>query len=125
MTTSEANRFLDLLGLGGGLSEGFDVPHSQATAVEKRQAPKFHAGETVRVKSTKIEGRVCLWTGFFQDNRYYVTFPGSYYLFLPVREREERLGADAKSLKEYGYDSSPNPWHDEGPFDETELEGVP
>jgi hypothetical protein len=86
-------------------------------ACQKPKA-KFQPGDKVRVKSTHSEGKVCLRTRLFRENVYWVTVPGSYYVLFPVRERERRAAMDAH----YGLTGYPKPWHDEGPFYESELE---
>jgi hypothetical protein len=83
----------------------------------KRAAPKFQPGDRVRVKATHIEGSVCLRTRLFHDYRYWVTLPGNYYVLFAAAERERREASDAQ------YHITPaRSNHDEGPFDEAELE---
>jgi hypothetical protein len=87
------------------------------SACEKPTA-KFQPGDRVRVKVTQIEGEVILRTRFFRNDLYHLKLPGKYYVFFPIREREERAAEDAK----YGLTDYSKPWHSEGPFYESELE---
>jgi len=88
------------------------------TSCDERPAAKFQPGDRVIVKASQIEGKVCLRTKFFREDQYWVTLPENYYVFFPVRQREQYTAMDAK----YGF--APNPWHDEGPFYESELQPV-
>ena len=91
------------------------------TSCDKRPTARFNPGDSVKVKATQIEGKVCLRTRFFQEDQYWVTLPGNYYVSFPIREREERSAMDAEYAAKYGT-WGPKPWHDEGPFYESELE---
>jgi len=149
VTAAEANRFLDLIGVGGGLAESMDNevrqrmiakrPSATRAAVLVERPAKFQPGDRVRVKVTGAEGTVCLRTKFFREDSYFVTFPGSYYVFETVADRTERDRWKAESAaqsrewaRSHGTAESafdfpeyqPRPWHEEGPFYESDLELV-
>lgn len=147
VTKSEANRFLDLIGIGGELSDKDDNEVRQQIA-RQRSAPlaegfkerlvKFRPGDRVRVKGSPTEGTVCLRTSFFRENLYYVTFPGSYYVFETIADRTRWDAWKAASVareqewaRSRGYtvvdypEYQPRPWHEEGPFYESDLELAP
>jgi hypothetical protein len=149
VTKAEANRFLDLVGVGGELSENVDhevrqqtvnqPPTSRAAALIQPKT-KFQPGDRVRVKLSRAEGTVCLQTKFFREDLYFITFPGSYDVFEPVADRTQREAWRAESearsrewarshgMAESAFDVpeyQPTPWHDEGPFYESDLEPLP
>jgi hypothetical protein len=148
VTAAEANRFLDLVGVGGGLAENMNnkvrqqvakqPAASRARGLVEAQA-KFQPGDRVRLKTTGAEGTVCLRTKFFREDSYFVTFPGSYYVFETVADRTQRDKWKAESaarsrewarshgMAESAFDFpeyQPRPWHEEGPFYESDLELV-
>ena len=149
VTAAEANRFLDLIGVGGELAKSVDnevrqqiAKRSSATraAVLVDRPAKFQPGDRVRVKVTGAEGTVCLRTKFFREDSYFVTFPGSYYVFETVADRTQRDRWKAESaarsrewarshgMAESAFDFpeyQPRPWHEEGPFYDSDLELVP
>ena len=147
VTRSEANRFLDLIGKGGGLSDKDDNEVRQQMARQrstplaegvKERLVKFRPGDRVRVKGSPAEGTVCLRTSFFRENLYYVTFPGSYYVFETMADRTRREAWEAKNAawsrewaRSHGYtlvdhpEYQPRPWHEEGSFYESDLELAP
>ncbi|HWM23232.1 MAG TPA: hypothetical protein VNP98_00280 [Chthoniobacterales bacterium] len=147
VTRSDANRFLDLIGIGGELSDKDDNAVRQQIA-EQRSTPlaegfkerlvKFRPGDRVRVKGSRTEGTVCLRTSFFRENLYFVTFPGSHYVFETIADRtrwdalEAEIAARSGELaRSHGYtvvdypEYQPRPWHEEGPFYESDLELAP
>ena len=94
---------------------------------DRRPGPKFRIGDRVRVKLTREEGRVSLWTRFFRQDHYFVRLAGSDDVRLPVGVRD--LEFDAAFSAKYGLSwISPNTAtrtsHDEGPFYDSELERV-
>ena len=130
VTAAEANRFLDLTGLGGELAESVDnqvrrqiTKRSSATraAVLVERPAKFQPGDRVRVKLTKVEGVVALRTRFFQEDRYHISAPGTQRVFYPIRENEKR----AADYAAWGYSEYHGPSHIEGPFYDSELEPAP
>ncbi|MEN3368065.1 MAG: hypothetical protein V7609_208 [Verrucomicrobiota bacterium] len=144
VTRSEANRFLDLIGIGGELSGNMDneVRQQIANQPAKSRAAgfieprgKFQPGDRVRVRVTQAEGTVCLRTKFFREDLYFVTLPESYYVFDATAERAQRDAAHAANVawaQEWARSHSatvadfpeyePRPWHEEGPFYESDLE---
>ena len=75
VTAAEANRFLDLIGVGGELAESIDNeirqqiakrPSATRAAVLVERPAKFQPGDRVRVKLTKVEGVVALRTRLFR-----------------------------------------------------------
>ena len=105
------------------------------TSCDKRPTAKFRAGDRVRVKLTREEGRVRLWTRFSRESIYWLILPGAERDRLPIREREERVKErdrwHAQLTKDYGVVAAtkfvdswddPRPYHTEGPFYENELE---
>ncbi|HSH39394.1 MAG TPA: hypothetical protein VK993_11470 [Chthoniobacterales bacterium] len=139
VAVSAANRFLDLIGEGGELintpfsatmqgtarqraTDDQQDGRARAIARSTSRPVKFHPGDRVRVKATQTEGKVCLRTRLFREDRYFVTFPGSYDVREPIRERERSAGQRVAYEPQYGYWYSPRPWHEEGPFHESELE---
>jgi len=148
VTAAEANRFLDLIGIGGELAENVDNGVRQLMAGRSSAAreaalverpAKFQPGDRVRVKVTGAEGTVCLRTKFFRENRYFITLPGSHYVFETVVNRAQREALEAESaarsrewarshgMAESAFDFpeyQPRPWHEEGPFYESDLELV-
>ena len=146
VTKSEANQFLDLIGVGGELSENMDnevrqqianqPPTSRAADFIEPRA-KFQPGDRVRVKVTQAEGTVCLRTKFFREDLYFVTLPESYHVFETIADRTQRDAWKAESaarsrewarshgMAESAFDVpeyQPRPWHEEGPFYESDLE---
>jgi hypothetical protein len=95
---------------------------------DHRAAPKFRVGDKVRVKLTREEGTVSLWTRFFRDDRYLVRLPGSENVRTPVRDPDPEFDAAwaAWAATQYGpavFTQAPKiSSHDEGPFYDTELE---
>jgi hypothetical protein len=93
---------------------------------------KFHPGDKVRVKLAQTEGVVVLRTRLFQEDQYRLKVAGDSSVFLPAATRF-RVAAwdaywDAYWEAKYGHihvPYVPNPWHDEGPFYESDLELVP
>ncbi len=148
VTAAEANRFLDLIGVGGELAESMDNEVKQQIAKRPSASPaaslverpaKFQPGDKVRVKVTGAEGTICLHTKFFREDLYFITFPGSYYVFETIADRTQREAWKAKSAAQsrewartHGMADSPfdfpeyqpRPWHEEGPFYESDLELV-
>ncbi|HEV2840153.1 MAG TPA: hypothetical protein VGW39_02410 [Chthoniobacterales bacterium] len=147
VTRSEANRFLDLIGMAGELSEK-DHNEVRQQVARQRSTPrvegvkerlvKFRPGDRVRVKGSPAEGTVCLRTSFFRENLYYVTFPESYHVFDTIGERAESAAWHAANVashqewaRSHGYtvvdypEYQPRPWHEEGPFYESDLELAP
>jgi len=148
VTAAEANRFLDLIGVGGELAESMDNEVRQKIATRPSASPvsaiveapaKFHPGDRVRSKTTGAEGTVCLRTKFFREDLYFVMFPGSYYVFETVADRtlrerwtaesaaQSREWARSHGMAESAFDFpeyQPRPWHEEGPFYESDLELV-
>ena len=146
VTAAEANRILDLIGDGGGLAENMDSEVKQqiakrpsaSRAVSLVESPaKFQPGDRVRVKVTGAEGTVDVRTKFFREDLYFITFPGSYYVFETIADRTQREAWKAKSaaqsrewarthgMVESAFDVpeyQPRPWHEEGPFYQSELE---
>jgi hypothetical protein len=92
---------------------------------------KFHPGDKVRVSLTQTEGVVVLRTRLFQEDQYRLKVPGDSSVFWPAGTRFRVAAMDAYSdayLAKYGIINEPyvpNPWHDEGPFYESDLELVP
>jgi hypothetical protein len=148
VTAAEANRFLNLIGVGGELSEYMDnevkqesanqPPASRAAGLVKPPA-KFQPGDRVRVKVTGAEGTVCLRTKFFREDLYVITFAGSHYVFETMADRTQREAWKAESaaqsrewarthgMAESTFDvpeDQPRPWHEEGQFYESDLELV-
>jgi hypothetical protein len=140
VTAAEANRFLNLISVGGELSENVDNesrqqiadqrPASRAAGLTEPSA-KFQPGDRVRVKVTETEGTVCLRTKFFRENLYFITFPGGYHVFETIADRTQRDAWKAESaarsrewarshgMAESAFDVpeyQPTPWHEEGPF---------
>ena len=96
---------------------------------DHRPAPKFRVGDKVRVKLTREEGTVSLWTRFFRDDRYLVRLPGSEDVLTPVRapdpEFDAAWAAYAARYAPAVFTQAPKiSSHDEGPFYDTELERV-
>jgi hypothetical protein len=93
---------------------------------DHRPAPKFRVGDKVRVKLTREEGTISLWTRFLRDDRYLVRLPGSEDVRTPVRDPDPEF--DAAWAAQYGLAVSTQApkisSHDEGPFYDTELERV-
>jgi hypothetical protein len=92
---------------------------------DKRPAPKFRVGDKVRIKWTDQEGKVSVWMRLFREDRYFVRFPGSDDVRLPVGVPD--LNLDAAWASHFGTDmfrpkNTMTSSHDEGPFDDTELE---
>jgi hypothetical protein len=89
---------------------------------DQRRAPKFRVGDRVRVKWTHEEGTISVWTRLFREDHYFVRFPGSDDVRLPVGDPEFNAAWAAK------YGAPPDPMtmgsHDEGIFYDTELERV-
>lgn len=149
VTAAEANRFLDLIGVGGGLAENVDnevrqqiakQPAASRPAVLVERPAKFQPGDRVRVRVTGAEGTVGLRTRFFREDLYFITSPGSYYVFETIADRTQRntwrAESEARSrewarshgMAESAFDFpeyQPTPWHEEGPFYESDLELVP
>jgi hypothetical protein len=149
VTAAEANQFLDFIGVGGGLAESMDNevrqqiakrPSATRAAVLVERPAKFQPGDRVQLKTTGAEGTVCLRTKFFREDSYFVTFPGSYYVFETVADRtrrdrwkaesaaQSREWARSHGMAESAFDFpqyQPRPWHEEGPFYESDLELVP
>ncbi len=148
VTAAEANRFLDLIGVGGELAESVDNEVRQQIAKRSSAAreavlverpAKFQPGDRVRVKVTSAEGTVCLRTKFFREDRYFITLSGSHYVFETVGDRAQREAWEAESaarsrewarshgMAESAFDLAqyqPRPSHEEGPFYESDLELV-
>ena len=149
VTAAEANRFLDLIGVGGELAESMDNevrqqianrPSATHAAVLVERPAKFQPGDRVRVKVTGAEGTVCLRTKFFHENLYFITLPGSYYVFETIADRtrwdalkaeseaRSREWARSHGMAESAFDVpeyEPRRWHEEGPFYESDLEVAP
>jgi hypothetical protein len=149
VTTAEANRFLNLIGVRGELSENVDNEVRQQTANQPpasraasliEPSAKFQPGDRVRVKVTEAEGTVCLRTKFFREDLYFITFPGSYDVFETIADRTRRDAWEAEStarsrewarshgMAESAFDVpeyQPTPWHAEGPFYESDFELIP
>lgn len=89
-------------------------------ACEKPRA-KFHPGDKVRVKFTQTDGVVVLRTQFFRENLYHITVAGTNREHYPVGENKQRLALMAEAASS----ESLKPWHDEGPYYESQLEFVP
>jgi hypothetical protein len=87
----------------------------------QKSTAKFHPGERVRVRVTQTEGVVALRTRFFQENLYHITVAGPQRVLYPVGVNEQDAAMQAK----YGEPDYMHPWHDEGPFYESDLERVP
>ena len=111
-------------------------PASRATGLVDRPA-KFQSGDKVRVKETGTEGTVCLRTKFFRESLYFITVPGSRYVFETISDRvrrevwqaktaaQSREWAHSHGMAESAFDFpeyEPRPWHEEGPFYESDLE---
>jgi hypothetical protein len=146
VTAAEANRFLDLIGVGGELAETIDKEVRQQTAKPRsatraggvvEPAPKFQPDDKVRVRVTGAEGTVFLRTQFFREDRYFITFPGSQYVFETIADRTQREANTARHAAEsrewartHGYpvyvyaEYQPRQWHEEGPFYGSDLELV-
>lgn len=148
ITAAEANQFLELIGEGGELAENVDteVRQQMATRSSASRKPalverpaKFQPGDRVRVNVTGAEGTVCLRTKFFRQNRYFITLPGSHYVFETVADRTQRERwkaegaarmrewARSQGMAESAFDFpeyQPRPSHEEGPFYESDLELV-
>jgi hypothetical protein len=95
------------------------------TSCDKRPAAKFQPGDRVRVKATQAEGKVCLRTRFFRKDLYFVTLPESYYVFHTIGERREWARWRALTKTQLGFplpEYRPRPWHEEGPFYDSDLE---
>jgi hypothetical protein len=92
------------------------------TACQKPRTAKFEVGEKVRVKLSETEGRVSLRMKLFREDQYWVRVSGSYYALQPVEYREAMMARDTFFESEFGISIAPKPWHDEGPFHESELE---
>jgi len=89
---------------------------------------KFHPGDKVRVSLTQTEGVVVLRTRFFQENQYRLKVPGDSAVFLPAGTRFREAAWHAYWAAKYADIDEPylpNPWHDEGPFYESDLKLVP
>jgi hypothetical protein len=83
----------------------------------------------VRVKVTREEGVVCLWTRFFREDHYFVRLPGSECVRTPIPRPD--LNFDAAWAAQYGLAVFQLPpkdetkfSHDEGIFYDTDLERV-
>ena len=99
------------------------------TSCDTRPPPKFRVGDRVRVKVTREEGTVSLWTRFFREDHYLVRFPGSDDVLNPVPRPD--LNFDAAWVAAYGLAVFQLPpkdetkfSHDEGIFYDTDLERV-
>ena len=150
VSKSEANGFLEVLGMGGELGDDrsdevkrqvtTQPPSPRVSRLLDQQVP-FQPGDRVRFKVTQAEGTVCLRTKFFRENLYFITFPQSYYVFDTVADRTQRAAGHAATVawaqewaRSHGAAESesqfdfpeyqPRPWHEEGPFYESDLELV-
>jgi hypothetical protein len=89
-------------------------------ACEQSSTAKFQPGDKVRVRATQTEGVVTLRTRLFRENLYHINVSGTERVLYPIGENEERAAIMAK----YGDPEYLHPWHDEGPYYESDLEPV-